>query len=107
MSMYRPPFPEQMRPAPEQVPDTDRFALWRTAERTASSSKKLVGCYSGLKLFARYMGHATAWVGTSCHGRLLRPENPDPSIEEEAETLAVEFREGVEETLRAQARQQR
>ena len=77
--------------------------------RTASSSKQHVSCYSGLKLFARYMGHATAWVGMSCHGHFLRPENQDPSteenIEEEAEALAVEFKKGIEGTLQAQARE--
>ena len=77
--------------------------------RTASSSKQHVNCYSGLKVFARYMGHATAWVGMSCHGDFLRPENQDPSteenIKEQAEALAVEFRKGVEGTLEAQARE--
>lgn len=103
--MYRPPFPEWMRPEPERVSDSDRYALWSTAERTSNSAKKRVCCYVGLRLFARYLGHATAWVGLATF--FLRPENPVPTVEEEAEKLSGDFREGVEETLRASVHRRR
>ena len=58
-----------------------------------------VNCYSGLRLLSRFFGRAVAGVGLSTD--FLRPENPTPTVQEEAALLSEQFRLGVEEVLSA------